>query len=338
MDSHGQRNQRMGTNGANIYYTSGSGNVGVGTATPAVKMDINGSIRFGNAGLTCSGGSNKGVLRFNTAESSIEFCNGTAWVSAAGPAVSSCATQIFTGPGEYNYKVLAGCQTVMIEAYGAGGGGAYNNDGGGGGGSSRVENAGGTILALGGGGAYQPYFGFHGSGGGGGYGKKIITLTTGDNLKVIVGQGGQNGCSNYAGAGGNPNGGTSGTNSNGGASTFGGSGGGDYNYRGGNSTHGGVGGASNTSNASISTTNGGAGGSGIVSSGCSTTTTGGLCGHLAEGGGGGGGLGDIVLPGLAGDDVAGGYAANGGPGIGAVGGVGCPTRGGNGQVTIRPMI
>lgn len=299
--------------GANVVYTAG--NVGIGVSNPAVALDVNGSVRMGNSGLTC-GATYDGTLRYNTSTKTIDFCDGTSWKTIAGSAISSCATQEYTTPGSYTFTVVSGCTNLMIEAYGAGGGAAYNGQGGGGGGFDS--------LAV-------------GSGGGGGYGKKVATYTVGQTLNIFIGGGGQSACGSTGGPGGVPSGGAGGNSANGGNSTHGGGGGGDSARTGGTSTNGGSGGGGGgTSNAAATTTYGGPGGADFDHP-CGSSTYGSSCGGYGEGGGGGFGIGDVALQGLAGDMYAGGTPANGGPGTGAASGTSCPTTGGSGKVSIRPI-
>lgn len=326
-------------NGSDVYYTTG--NVGVGWTNPVVALDINGGLRMGDSNTACNA-TYEGTLRYSSANK-IDFCDGTAWVSIAGTPIPGCTAQEYTTPGSYGYVVVAGCEDLLIEAYGAGGGAGYyggsGGNGGGGGGSSRVDNSTPTTLALGaggGGGGVDSTDFVLGGGGGGGFGQKIVTLTPGDNLTIIVGNGGQSGCFTTGGPGGSPSGGTGGNLGVGGTSTYGGGGGGDNSYSGGNSTYGGGGGGGSAANNTSSTTYGGAGGADEDNT-CGTSTNGGSCGGVGEGGGGGAGLGDIALQGLSGDRYGGGTAANGGPGTGAAPNTSCPTAGGNGKVVIRPL-
>jgi hypothetical protein len=322
-------------NGTDLYYTAGS--AGIGVTDPASKLEVNGSIKLGDEGAGCSG-TTEGALRYVAASKTVDFCDGTDWRQMGGQAISTCAIAEYTSAGDFSYTILSGCETIQIEAYGAGGGAGRSGYGAGAGGSSRVETVvGNTVLALGGGGGGGGSGSVDGGGGGGGYGKATVTLTAGDNLLVVVGSGGQNGCNGAGGPGGSPTGGGGGNAANGGNSTYGGAGGGFYGYRGGNSTYGGGGGAGyNTSNSSSTTTEGGAGGADPTKA-CGTSTNGGACGGVGEGGGGGRGLGDIALTGLSGDRYGGGQAANGGPGDGAAIGSYCPNGGSAGKVVIRPM-
>ena len=321
--------------GSNIYYNTG--NVAIGTTnSQGLKLAVNGGLRLADSGTACNA-TYKGVMRYSAAKN-IEFCNGTSWKALAGPTIETCSVQEYTTPGSHSYTVLPGCEDLAIETYGAGGGGGYSTYGGGGGGSSRVQDESNTIIALGGGGGGGAGdSSAQGGGGGGGYGKKIVTLSAGDNLLVVVGEGGESGCGTNGGTGGNPDGGTFGNNSNGGNSTYGGGGGGDGGgYRGGASTYGGGGGGGDGVNNDGSTTDYGGAGGADAQYLCGTSAYGGPCGGEKSGGGGGSGIGDLVLRGLNGNSFQGGPAANNGPGQGATDSSSC-ARGGNGKVVIRPF-
>jgi hypothetical protein len=88
VDASGNPNGVMGINSAN--QASFAGNVGIGVAAPAAKLDVNGEIKLGNLGLPCP--PNAGAIRYNSGSSIMEFCDGTAWkpFAAAGGGLSSC--------------------------------------------------------------------------------------------------------------------------------------------------------------------------------------------------------------------------------------------------------
>jgi hypothetical protein len=103
------------------FYTSGSermridtsGNVGVGTSSPAVKFAISSTdailIPVGTTAQQPTGAS--GMLRFNTSTTSFEGYNGTAWGSIGGGATGGGTDQIFYLNGQTvttNYSIPSG--------------------------------------------------------------------------------------------------------------------------------------------------------------------------------------------------------------------------------------
>jgi hypothetical protein len=62
------------------------GNVGIGTAAPATKLDVEGTIQISDGGELCAAPANAGMVRYNAG--TIQYCNGSAWqtlgVSGAG--------------------------------------------------------------------------------------------------------------------------------------------------------------------------------------------------------------------------------------------------------------
>ncbi|NOT79323.1 MAG: DUF1566 domain-containing protein [Bacteriovoracaceae bacterium] len=57
---------------------TGSGNVGIGTATPVAPLQVAGEVVVGNTSISCTA-TTKGAIRYNNTSSVLEFCNGTAW-------------------------------------------------------------------------------------------------------------------------------------------------------------------------------------------------------------------------------------------------------------------
>lgn len=55
-------------------------NVGIGTYTPATKLDINGELKIGNSSKNCTP-SIEGTIRFNTVTKKFQGCTGTEWVN-----------------------------------------------------------------------------------------------------------------------------------------------------------------------------------------------------------------------------------------------------------------
>ncbi|MGB9154813.1 MAG: hypothetical protein WCD70_17210, partial [Alphaproteobacteria bacterium] len=79
------------SNNAVLYITS-SGNVGLGTATPAATLDVNGTMHlkeYSAAPATCSA-TEDGVIALTTLYTICVCKNGTGWVTAS-DGMTSCA-------------------------------------------------------------------------------------------------------------------------------------------------------------------------------------------------------------------------------------------------------
>jgi hypothetical protein len=260
------------------------------------------------------------------------------------PTAGGCDTTptVYATSGTYTYTAPSGCDTLLVEAYGAGGAGGngLGEGGGGGGGGSVVERLDTTLLAVGGGGGGGGVDDPSG-GGGGGYGSASVSISDEEQLNVWVGGGGSATTSGSNGSVGGGVGGGAGGDPGGGDSTYGGGGGSADDATGvggGDSVYGGGGGAgkdNGVGTGGASTYGGGGGGAdGSGNGGVSTFGRNGLNGDGA-GGGGGGGFGDTTALGSNGqtDGTSGGAAANGGPGAGGGG----ASNGSAGQVVITPQ-
>lgn len=53
---------------------------GIGTASPAATLHVNGEAIIGNTSLACSG-TTEGALRYNSSSSKIEYCDGASWIA-----------------------------------------------------------------------------------------------------------------------------------------------------------------------------------------------------------------------------------------------------------------
>jgi hypothetical protein len=94
---------RDSVSGLNRITVSPSGAVGIGIDTPVAKLDVLGTISASDAiqvsgsSLTCAAGL-KGAIRYSNTSSTIEYCQGTAWVSM-GPSATSVPAFHYTKSG-----------------------------------------------------------------------------------------------------------------------------------------------------------------------------------------------------------------------------------------------
>jgi hypothetical protein len=94
--------QRNSADPTKIHYSSG--NVGIGTNNPAVKLDVNGGIRPGGAitGTSCNGNP-EGTFAYDMAAHAPVYCNNTGvWTamggSGASPSGTLCGAKQWEGP------------------------------------------------------------------------------------------------------------------------------------------------------------------------------------------------------------------------------------------------
>ena len=74
--SAGELDLSSGVSGNAIF----NDNVGIGTSTPQVKLDVNGEVRIGNTGIACTSNI-EGSKRYNSVDKIMEYCDGTSWQS-----------------------------------------------------------------------------------------------------------------------------------------------------------------------------------------------------------------------------------------------------------------
>jgi hypothetical protein len=70
-----------------------NGKIGVGTASPASKLDVNGDVRVGNSSTSCTA-SNEGAVRYNNAMKTLEFCNSAAWRTVTSTSQADAYTKL----------------------------------------------------------------------------------------------------------------------------------------------------------------------------------------------------------------------------------------------------
>jgi hypothetical protein len=237
--------------------------LGIATATPAVALDVNGTIKVGNAGEVCQSVT-AGAIRYNSSSNKIQYCNGTVW----GPIAEAPSTNLTIASDATNYNIFtaAGSPTSAVtliltinsgvkvgsfstatpglttgtfpagsvitivnngSILGAGGAGGIGGLANGAPGTGTAGSTGGPALSL----SYPVTItnnGIIGGGGGGGGGGVALT----SKYSVSYGGGGGGGCGYVAGTGGTGGSagasrGSSGTSSAGGAggATDGGGGG-----------------------------------------------------------------------------------------------------------------
>jgi hypothetical protein len=84
-----------------------AGQVGIGTSTPVVALDVNGALRPGSSTtvVSCGVGSanGEGSLRYNYTNHAMEYCNGTSWLPLIATAGSGTPS---TPPASAGYLVI----------------------------------------------------------------------------------------------------------------------------------------------------------------------------------------------------------------------------------------
>lgn len=193
------------------FVINNAGLVGIGTATPAAKLDVEGAVQIGDNSELCNAATHVGAIRFNTGTFSIcrDYTIGWEPLVGAGAGGACDTTQTYSSPGTFSYVVPPAYGVITIRLWGGGGGGGgasfgacCGGDGGAGGDSSILSR---SLLATGGGGGGGTVLNTPtGLGGAGG-------TASGGNININGSAGGAGINSVSSGIGANaPNGGTGG--------------------------------------------------------------------------------------------------------------------------------
>jgi len=204
--SAGELDLSSGVSGNAIF----NDDVGIGTSTPQVKLDVNGEVRIGNTGIACASNI-EGSERYNFVEKVIEYCDGTSWKSfgptAPPPPVTSLTISsnvsnfnLYSALGnptnaedfivQINLGVAVGSQSTSQPAFTTGNLPA---------GSTVTLTNNGFIVGKGGNGGKGGDCGVitGGAGGNGGNALELTVPTTINNLGIIGGGGGGGGAAGW---------------------------------------------------------------------------------------------------------------------------------------------
>lgn len=109
-------------NDVQVMTINNTGNVGVGTTTPAAKLDVAGSIKIGTSS-TCTA-TQEGTQRYNSTLKDMEFCNGSNWrvvgssSSAASPVLSKGMVEVGAAQDNSQSITLTAPGVLVITGWG----------------------------------------------------------------------------------------------------------------------------------------------------------------------------------------------------------------------------
>lgn len=100
--------QFLDTNSNPKFIMTQSGNVGIGVTAPAVKLDVNGAVKFGDdTTIVCdtTHPQNAGIQRYDKVDNIMKACNGTTWIAVGANAAPSSSLWS-AGTGDDVFKTL----------------------------------------------------------------------------------------------------------------------------------------------------------------------------------------------------------------------------------------